>query len=105
LADANFFSVATIPPLRWAAFRADFPLTTVSRGPAAPPRVRLPILVTEFQSSDISNVVLERRGVRVVVVVCGRLSWARMWGAVLSKWAFVRQWIYQSANVKMGDVM
>jgi hypothetical protein len=32
------------------------PLTTVSRGPAAPPRVRLPILVTEFQSSDILNV-------------------------------------------------
>lgn len=53
LAEANFFSVATMPPLRWAAFSADLPFTTVSRGPAAPPRVRLPILVTEFQSSDM----------------------------------------------------
>ncbi len=74
MAEANFFSVATIPPLRWAAFRADLPLTTVSRGPAAPPRVRLPILVTEFQSSDIVNVVWKGGVVEVVVVVCGRLS-------------------------------
>lgn len=99
LAEANFFSVATMPPLRWAAFKADLPLTTVSRGPAAPPRVRLPILVTEFQSSDILKVVLRDRGDEVVVIVCGRLSWARMWGVVLVKSVFVRRRICQSANV------
>ena len=47
---ANFFSVAMICPLRWAALRAPFPLTTVSRWPA-PPFVLLPILVTVSQSS------------------------------------------------------
>lgn len=65
LAEAYFFSVATIPPLRWAAFRADLPLTTVSRGPEAPPRTRLPILVTEFQSSDILIVGLVNKEVEV----------------------------------------
>lgn len=53
LAVAYFFSVATIPPLRCAALSALLPLTTVSRGPAAPPRVRAPILVTLSQSSLI----------------------------------------------------
>ena len=48
-----FLSVARMAPLRWAAFSAALPLTTVSRGPAAPPRVRAPILVTESQSSDM----------------------------------------------------
>lgn len=47
---ANFFSVATMPPLRCAAFKALLPRTTVSRGPAAPPRVFDPILVTVSQS-------------------------------------------------------
>ena len=46
----NFFSVPITEPLRWAAFRADFPRTTVSRA-VAPPRDLLPILVTESQSS------------------------------------------------------
>jgi hypothetical protein len=54
---ANFFSVATMPPLRWAALSALLPLTTVSRGPAGPPRVREPILVTWSQSSLIVSVV------------------------------------------------
>jgi hypothetical protein len=53
LAEAYFFSVATTAPERWAALSADLPLTTVSRGPEAAPRVRLPILVTASQSSDI----------------------------------------------------
>ena len=53
LAEAYFFSVATMPPLRWAALSADLPFTTAARGPAAPPRVRLPILVTESHSSDM----------------------------------------------------
>lgn len=47
----NFFSVPMTAPLRWAALRALFPRTTVSRGPLPPPRVLLPILVTLSQSS------------------------------------------------------
>jgi hypothetical protein len=57
LADANFFSVAMTAPLRWAALSADLPFTTVSRGPPPAPRVRLPILVTLSQSSDMFAVV------------------------------------------------
>ena len=49
----NFFSVPMTAPVRWAALRALLPRTTVSR--AAPPRVLLPILVTESQSSDMMN--------------------------------------------------
>lgn len=48
----NFFSVATIRPDRWAAFRALRPLTTVSRC-TPPPRCLLPMRVTESQSLDI----------------------------------------------------
>ena len=48
----NFFSVPMTAPLLWAALRAAFPRTTVSRA-APPPRVLLPILVTVSQSSDI----------------------------------------------------
>lgn len=50
---ANFFSVATIAPLRWALFRAPLPRTTVSRW-LEPPPVLLPILVTVSQSSAIA---------------------------------------------------
>jgi hypothetical protein len=63
LAEAYFFSVATMPPLRWAALSADLPFTTAARGPAAPPRVRLPILVTDSQSSDMLMVMWWLRGV------------------------------------------
>jgi len=56
LAVANFFSVPMMAPLRWAALSALFPLTTVSRGPAAAPRVRDPILVTVSHSSLIVSV-------------------------------------------------
>lgn len=52
-----FFSVEMAEPLLLAALRALWPRSTVSRGPPAPPRVLLPILVTEFQSSDILAVV------------------------------------------------
>jgi hypothetical protein len=61
LAVANFFSVAMTAPLRWAALSADLPLTTVSRGPAALPRVRLPILVTSSQPAVPD----------MIAVVCG----------------------------------
>jgi hypothetical protein len=57
LAEANFFSVAITAPLRCAALSAALPFTTVSRGPAPAPRVRLPILVTWSQSSDMFAVV------------------------------------------------
>ena len=40
---ANFFSVPMTFPLRRAAFRALFPLTTVSRGPPAPRLTFFPI--------------------------------------------------------------
>lgn len=53
---ANFFSVAMMPPLRCAAFRAALPRTTVSRCWAPGPRVLLPILVTDSQSSDMLSV-------------------------------------------------
>lgn len=56
-----FFSVPTTAPLRWAALRALFPRTTVSRA-TPPPRVRLPILVTLSQSSmvvDVAGVMLD----------------------------------------------
>ena len=49
---ANFFSVPTMAPLRWAWFRAPFPRTTVSRWEEPPPLL-LPILVTVSQSSDM----------------------------------------------------
>lgn len=52
---ANFFSVPMMAPVRWAAFRAPFPRTTVSRW-LEPPPVLLPILVTVSQSSDILKV-------------------------------------------------
>ncbi len=45
----NFFSVPTTTPDRCAALSALLPRTTVSRC-EAPPRVRLPILVTSSQS-------------------------------------------------------
>lgn len=48
-----FFSVERAPPLRFAAFKAAFPRTTVSLCEAPPPRVLLPILVAVSQSSDI----------------------------------------------------
>lgn len=56
LAEEYFFSAVT-PPARWAAFRAAFPRTTVSRCEAPGPRARLPILVTASQSSDILKLV------------------------------------------------
>lgn len=63
LAVAYFFSVVMAEPLLLAALRALWPRSTVSRGPPAPPRVLLPILVTEFQSSDIlAAVVVVGRG-------------------------------------------
>ena len=49
----NFFSVPTTAPERCAAFKAAAPRTTVSRCDAPAPRVRLPILVTVSQSSDM----------------------------------------------------
>jgi len=49
----NFFSVPTTAPLRWAAFSADLPRTTVSLEAPPAPRVLLPIFVTVSQSSDI----------------------------------------------------
>lgn len=56
LLEAYFFSVETAPARR-AALRPVRPLTTVSRGPPAPPRTRLPILVAVSQSSDIFAIV------------------------------------------------
>jgi hypothetical protein len=53
LALENFFSVLTTPPLRCAAFKADAPLMTFSRGAAPVPRTLLPIFVTVSHSSDI----------------------------------------------------
>lgn len=53
LPTAYFFSVATTAPLRWAAFSALLPRTTVSRCTAPPPRTLLPMRVTESQSSFI----------------------------------------------------
>jgi hypothetical protein len=49
----NFFSVAMMAPLRWAAFRALLPLIVVSRVATPGPRTLLPILVVDSQSSDI----------------------------------------------------
>lgn len=46
-----------MPPERWAALRADLPLTTVSRG-APPARNLLPILVTESHSDMMIDVVV-----------------------------------------------
>ena len=65
LAVAYFFSVVMAEPLLLAALRALWPRSTVSRGPPAPPRTLLPILVTEFQSSDI---------LAAVVVVVGEMG-------------------------------
>jgi hypothetical protein len=53
LPEAYFFSVATTPPLRCAALRADLPRMTLERGALEPPLTLLPILVMVFQSSDI----------------------------------------------------
>jgi len=50
---AYFFSVPMMAPLRAAAFNAAAPRTTVSRWAPPPPRVLLPILVTDSQSSDM----------------------------------------------------
>lgn len=60
-----FFSVARIPPDRWAAFKALLPLMTVSRGAAPAPRCLPPILVTESQSLILV----------VIEVVFGCLGW------------------------------
>lgn len=52
----NFFSVPMMAPDRWAALRADRPLTTFSLSTAVPPLARtlLPIRVTlSHSSSDI----------------------------------------------------
>ena len=46
---ANFFSVPTMAPVRWAWLSAPFPRTTVSRW-EGPPLTLLPILVTVSQS-------------------------------------------------------
>ena len=51
LAEENFFSVLRTAPERWAAFKADLPLMTVSRSPLPPPLAFLPILVTVSHSS------------------------------------------------------
>lgn len=72
LAVEYFFSVVMAEPLLLAAFRALWPRSTVSRGPPAPPRVLLPILVTEFQSSDIladMEVWREGKGIKMRRVV------------------------------------
>ena len=50
---ANFFSVPTTAPLRWAALSALLPLIVVSRCVAPGPRALLPIFVTDSQSSDM----------------------------------------------------
>lgn len=54
---AYFFSLPMTAPLRMAALRALFPLTTVSRSPT-PPRTDLPILVTWSQSAILTVVML-----------------------------------------------
>jgi len=51
--DPNFFSVPTMAPVRWAAFKAEFPLMTVSRWLWPGPRALLPILVTVSQSDMV----------------------------------------------------
>lgn len=58
LVEPNFFSVPTMAPVRWAAFRALLPLMTVSRWVAPGPRDLLPILVT-VSHSDMVVVVEE----------------------------------------------
>ncbi|KAB8342924.1 hypothetical protein FH972_022521 [Carpinus fangiana] len=92
--EANFFSVASTEPDRWAALSAALPRTTVSRGPAAPPRVLEPILVTESQSSDIVLDVVVVRAVR-------NCSEAEVWGGV----AFhkVCAWVYFASELAWKD--
>jgi hypothetical protein len=66
----NFFSVPTTAPERWAAFRAAFPRTTVSRA-VPPPWDLLPILVTESQSSMMIDLCV--KGLKVEVdCICGK---------------------------------
>lgn len=83
----NFFSVATMAPLRWAAFRAADPRTTVSRWAAPAPRVRLPILVTESQSSDIMTLavfgVVGGGVARALEMMLRRLVWLGLLGVVV----------------------
>ena len=67
LPDANFFSVPTIVPLRWAALRAALPRTTVSRCDG-PPVTLLPILVTVSQSSAM----IDFESWKLVLKVCCR---------------------------------